>query len=64
MISLGSIKDLRGGKPPGEWWTILPEGVERLVQVPDEMRKSTVFLYYRNGGERLPEIARKRAIDP
>ncbi len=47
-----AVRDLRCGRR--DRWVILPEGVERLVQVPDEMRKSVVFLYYRKNGERLP----------
>lgn len=32
----------------------LPEGVERLMLVPEDMRKGVVFVYYSHGGERKP----------
>jgi hypothetical protein len=46
-----NLKTVRGhdGK-----WVILPEGVERLMLVPDEMRKCVAFLYYRKNGKILP----------
>jgi hypothetical protein len=51
-MTLRTVYDNRGGRPP--CWVILPEGSERLVQVPDTMRKGVVFLYARFGGELRP----------
>lgn len=40
------VLDRRGGRP--DTWVILPEGVSRLVQVPDAARFCAVFLYYKD----------------
>lgn len=47
-----TVLDNRGGRPSR--WVLLPEGVERLMRVPDHMRKGVVFLYYEVGGDLMP----------
>lgn len=46
-----TVWDDRGGQP--DTWVSLPEGVERLMQVPDAMRKAVVFLYCTRKGQRV-----------
>ena len=52
MIGRRVVLDQRGGRPPR--WTLLPEGVERLMRVPETMRKSVVFLYCTVNGQMRP----------
>jgi hypothetical protein len=47
-----AIKDTRQGRQ--DLWVLVPHEVKRLMLVPDEMRKSVVFLYYRQGGNERP----------
>lgn len=46
-----TLLDQRGGLG-APCWVLLPEGVKRLMRVPDRMRKSVVFLYCTHKGER------------
>lgn len=52
MIERKLVYDDRGGQMPR--WVSLPEGVNRLMQVPDAMRKSVIFLYCVCKGELRP----------
>jgi len=49
-----ALRDLRCAFSEGERYVLVPESQKRLMLVPDEMRKSVAFLWFRKNGEFRP----------